>query len=75
MKIRQIIGSWSSHQETFDRINFLKLCPKVNLCDISINNEDEIYVISNGHETCQNYYDRIIMKHVLLMVLNSCLNI
>ena len=25
---------------------------------------DESYVLSNGHETCQNDYDQIIMKHI-----------
>ena len=25
---------------------------------------DETYVLSNGHETCQNYYGQIIIKHI-----------
>ena len=30
---------------------------------------DETYVFSNGHETCQNYYGQIIMKHMYVSTL------
>ena len=30
---------------------------------------DEIYVLSNGHETCQDYYDLIIMEPMYIYTL------
>ena len=30
---------------------------------------DETYVLSNGPETCQNYYGQIIMKHMYVSTL------
>ena len=57
----------------FDRINFLKLFPEVNFRDIAKNinlgYRDETYVLSNGHEICQNYYGQIIMKYMYVSTL------
>ena len=30
---------------------------------------DLTYVLSNGHETCQNYHGQIIMKHMYVSTL------
>ena len=30
--------------------------------------ETYIHVLSNGHETCQSYYDQIIMKHMYMCI-------
>ena len=72
MKIRQIIVMVQSFGH-FDRINFLKLFPDVNLRDISktfnLGYRDETYVLSNGHETCQNYYCNTFMKHMYVSTL------
>ena len=72
MKIRKIIVMVQSFGN-FDRIDSLKLCPKVILRDIlktlNLFYRDETYVLSNGHEPCQNYYDLIVRKHMYIYTL------
>ena len=72
MKLRQIIVMVQSFGH-FDRINFLKLFPKlisvISRKTFNLGYRDETYVLSNGHETCQNYYGQIIMKHMYVSTL------
>ena len=56
MKIRQIIV-------------FRKLISVISRKTFNLGYRDETYVLSNGHETCQNYYGQIIMKHMYVSTL------
>ena len=50
----------------------MKLC-QITVSDPIIivlyrNEFSETYILSNGHETCQSYYDQIIMKHMYMCI-------
>ena len=58
MKLRQIIV-------------FRKLISVISRKTFNLGYRYETYVLSNGHETCQNYYGQIIMKHMTLVHSNG----
>ena len=51
----------------------------MKVCEITVNDSViivlnrndfcETYILSNGHETCQNYHDQIIIKRMYMFTL------
>ena len=72
MKIRQIIvmvQSFGHFDNTFSETLFRMLISVISRKTFNLGYRDETYVLSNGHETCHNYYGQIIMKHMYVSTL------
>ena len=55
-------SKWSYHYSALSKRFFSVISRKT----LNVGYRDETYVLTNGHEICQNYYDQIIMKLLTL---------